>query len=178
MWDTDLSIIWETFEMKKILAAAVAMGLVGLTHAATANSTLNVNATVAAACNFGATSTTLTFPTFNPTIGAVTANADIDITCNTGLSYDVELDLGANALGSTRRMYDGVGAYLEYTITRPNATNVNTTLTWGTGTNKITRSGTGASDPARAFGTIPFSAANQLAATGSYTDVVNITITY
>ena len=164
--------------MKKILAAAVAMGLVGLTHAATATSNLNVSATVAAACTFASTSTTLTFPTFNPTVAAVTASADIDITCNTGLSYDVELDLGANALGSTRRMSDGVTGFLEYTLTRPSATNTNTGLNWGAGTNKITRTGTGASDPARAFGTIPFSVANQAATTGTYSDTVVITITY
>lgn len=119
----------------------------------------------------------MTFPTFNPTVAAVTTTADIDITCNTGLPYSVELDLGANASGSTRRMTDGVG-FLEYTITRPSGTNTNTGLNWGTGANSISRTGTGASDLARAFGTIPFSTFNQTATTGSYSDTVIITINY
>lgn len=165
--------------MKKILAAAVAMGLVGLTHAASANATLEVNATVAAACNFASSTTTLSFPTFNPTVAAVTATADISVTCNTGLSYDLELGLGGNPSGTTRRMSDGGGNFLEYTINRPTTGNTDSGFNWGTGAaNKITRTGNGSVQPATAFGTIPFSSANQLAVTGTYNDTVIITITY
>lgn len=164
--------------MKKILTVAATFALTGVAAAATSTGTLDVTATVAPACVVSTTTNTLAFPTFNPTVGAVTAQTNIGITCNNGLGYTVSLDNGSNFL-VTRRMTDGSGNYLEYSLNRPNnADNNNSGSAWGTTPNVVTRTGSGVEQLATVYGTIPFSTANQAAVTGSYTDTVTITVTF
>lgn len=163
--------------MKKILAAAVAMGLVGLTHAAVASGTLDVSATVAPACTVSTPSNAMSFPVYNPTGAAVTATTDIGVTCNLGQIYTIALGNGLNFLVN-RRMSDGQGNFLEYTINRPdNTTNAATVTAWG-GANVVSRTGTGTETIATAYGTVPSNANNQAAVSGNYTDTVAITVTY
>lgn len=166
--------------MKKILTVAATFALTGVAAAATSTGTLDVTATVAPACVVSTTTNTLAFPTFNPSVAAVTATADIGITCNTGLNYSVSLDNGLNFSG-TRRMKDIAGNFLEYTLNRPNNAlpNANSGSPWGNAApNVVTRTGTGVEQLATVYGTIPFSTANQAAVTGDYTDTVTITVTF
>lgn len=169
--------------MKKILAAAVAIGVVGLTQATLTVGSLDVSATVASACVLTNATNSLTFTTtFNPTGPAVTASGAIGITCNNGLAYTVGLDNGQNpTVGGVRRMNDGGAGRLEYTINRPlDVTNGNSNLPWGgiATANIVTRVGTGLSVDATAYGTITAGGNNATAPSGSYADTVGITISF
>ena len=168
--------------MKKILAAAVAMGLVGLTQGAgTATGTLEVTATVASACTVDSATNFLNFGTFNPTGSAVTATTDISITCANGVVYTVGLDNGLHSNLSTRRMLGALPTqFLEYSINRPidGVANTDSGFNWGNtfGVDRVARTGSGVGVNATAYGTIPANPANAAAAFGSYSDTVGITV--
>lgn len=160
---------------QRLLTAALALLSATAAFAGSATGTLTVNATVSPACVI-APGATLTFPNFN-LVSAVTATVDISITCNNLLPYSVDLDLGATPNGTTRQMA-GSSGNLEYSLNRPTPTNTDSGLVWGTGTNGISRTGTGSAQVARVFGTIPTSTNNAAAQAGSYTDTVGITVNF
>ena len=166
--------------MKKILAAAVAMTMAGLSQGATVTGNLDVSATVATACVLTNFTNSLTFTTtFNPTGPAVTATGDIGVTCNNGLNYTIALGNGGNFLAGVRRMNDGGSGFLEYTISRPdNAVNATNTGTPWIGANVVSRTGNGSNQPATAYGQITAGGNNASATPGSYGDTVLITVTF
>jgi len=132
----------------------------------TASNTLTVTATVAATCSVSASS--LNFGTYT-----VSTNTDqsgnISVTCTTGTPYTVELDGGTNASGSTRRMVNA-SSYLTYEL----YTDSGRGTVWNN-TNTVAGTGTGAAQSIPLYGRIPSS---QNVPAGTYTDTVQITVTY
>lgn len=162
--------------MKKLLLPAtllLASGLaaVGTAHAATANSTLNVSATISSECivltteaNFGTVSASV----WNYATGTVS------VQCTLATPYTIALDAGANYDGTSRNVSNGLGNTLAYDLQE----SVSLQL-WGDGgaTNTwaaISGTGTGSLDTRLVeatlyFGTVP---------AGTYSDTVNVTVTY
>jgi spore coat protein U-like protein len=179
MWDTDLSIIWETFEMKKILAAAVALTMAGLSQGVTTlTASLDVSVNVVTSCTFSATNYSLTFADFNPTGPAINGTGTIGVTCNATVPYTITLGDGLNAQTGVRRMNDGGANRLEYTLSRPDATNTtNTNTPWNT-TSVVARTGTGALQPATVYGQITAGGNNGTVPAGAYSDTVVVSLIF
>ena len=134
-----------------------------------AQANFSVSATVPMQCTVSATS--LAFPTASVLTSAVTGTATVSTTCNASTSVTVGLDNGATGTGpTTRQMKSGANA-ITYGIYR----DAGATMPWGNtaGTNTATvASGTGT---LTAYGRVP---AQVSPPPGSYSDVVNVIITY
>lgn len=163
-----------------ILRAALVgagVGFIGTAvHAATDTTTFQVTATVAATCDV--TASNLAFGSYDTVVGAaVDGTTTITATCTQGTPYDIGLDLGANANVSTRRMTNGATptpTYLSYEL----YTDLARTDVWGNtvGTNTVNVvSASGNAETHTVYGQI---AASQNVPAASYTDTINVTITW
>ena len=144
-------------------------------HAATATTTFNVTATVAASCS--ATATDLTFGAYN--IASATpldGTSTISVSCTSGTTYTVALNIGAGGgTFAARRMASG-GNLLTYNL----YTTTGRTTVWGDGTaSTATVAGTGSGlltpNAATVYGRVPI---NQDVAAGSYASLITVTINY
>ena len=98
--------------MKKYLLPAILAGvsLAGASaHAATATGSFGVSMTITAECRV-ASANNLDFGTRGILTAAVDATATFDVQCTNSTPYQVGLNTGANASGSTRRMKHSVDA--------------------------------------------------------------------
>lgn len=153
-----------------MLLAAVALPQAAM--AATASSTLTVNALVLNVCSVAPA--TLSF-------GNVTGSADTDatasilVTCTLNTPYTVALDQGANgSTVTTRQMKAAVGTdLLGYALYRDNSRTQN----WGAtaGTDTVGGTGSGLTQTLTVYGRVPASLASP---SGTYSDTVNITVNY
>jgi spore coat protein U-like protein len=150
------------------------IGFTGMANAATATGPLMVTARVEATCVVGAS--TLAFG--NATSAAIAAgNVDatgaISVNCTSGSRYTVALDAGAGT-GATvdiRKMMSGTNT-LSYTI----FSDAGRTTVWGTATGATFAStGTGVAQSLTAYGRILMA---PLAIAASYSDTVNVTVSY
>lgn len=130
----------------------------------------SVSATIATQCKVSASS--MAFPITSVLKVAVNATATVSITCNTATPVTIGLDNGATGTGpTTRQMKSGTTNAITYGIYRDAAA----TLPWGNtaGTNTASfGSGTGT---VTAYGQVP---AQTSPPPGSYSDIVNVVITY
>lgn len=140
--------------------------------------TLNVNATVTAACT--ATTDPVSFGNVDLTPGtAINGSGTLTVTCTKGTGWTATADAGegSGASFATRTMTadDASGNTLNYTL----YTASDRATVWGDGTGgtsgTITGTGTGVSDPETIYASI---LSSQTAPAGGYTDHVNVTITY
>lgn len=146
--------------------------------AATATSSLSVTTNLQSTCR--ASVNALTFPLYTPGGGARNANTTIRVRCTRGTAFTVSLDAGSTGGGTyaQRLMSSGSGT-LQYNL----YTNAARTRIFGDGTaSTYTRSRTGAglgiARTVRVYGRLPDSAANQLAAPGTYTDTITVSVSY
>jgi spore coat protein U-like protein len=97
----------------------------------------------------------------------------ISTTCTYRTAWQIGLDNGQHASGTTRRM-TGVGSYaVNYELYRDN----NRTVRWGNTLNldTLSGSGTGTLQSATVYGRVP---AQSAVAAGNYSDVVTVTVTF
>lgn len=135
----------------------------------TTPSNFSVSATVPTQCTVSAS--TLAFPTASLLTQPVTATATVSSTCNASTPVTLALDNGATGTGPTARQMKAGSNAITYGIYRDAAA----TLPWGgtSGTNTASlSSGTGT---LTAYGLVP---AQTSPPPGSYSDVVNVVITY
>jgi spore coat protein U-like protein len=170
--------------MSKLFLATLSAGsliaAVGSVEAATTTTTFNVSATVAANCL--ASATALNFGTYTPAAGNVISNTTVSVRCTRNTAFTVALNGGSTTGGtiSQRLLTDGSGNSLQYNLYRDAAF----TLLFGDGTTGTTAGGTGnGMAPASAvavsvYGQLPDTATNQSSPAGTYTDVINVTVTY
>jgi spore coat protein U-like protein len=171
--------------MRKILLASLTgsmlLGGAMSAHALTASSTFTVSATVAKNCLVAAG--TLDFGTYNQGSGTdATGSGTISIRCTKNAAFTVALDKGTTAGGtiSQRLLADGSGNTLQYNL----YTNVGMTTLFGDGTTGSTVPGTGNGMSAGSavsvtvYGKLPDSGTNPDKPAGTYSDVVNVTVTY
>ena len=163
--------------LRLAMAAAVVYLAQGTTGAlaAAATGVMTVTATVASTCTVGAS--TLAFGSVTSAAiqaGNIDATGTVTVNCTTGSAYTVALDKGAGT-GSTipSRKMTAAAVVLSYTI----YTEATRATVWGDGTASSTVAGTGsgAVQTLTAYGRI-FSGQTVPAAT--YTDTVNVTVTY
>lgn len=155
------------------IAAALLAALLGGARSAsgaTDTGTLNVTATVTSNCSLSGG--TMAFGTY---ISGQTTNLDVQgsinyVNCPVG-TLTFELDNGANASGTQRRMKSGSN-FLNYQLYKTSGRNT----VWGTGADanqiQLLQGGNGS---VVVYGRIP---AGQTVAPGSYSDTVTITLTF
>lgn len=164
-----------------LLSVAVAASVVALrpAFAATAQSTLTVNATVPAICVISPA--TLSFGTYDP-VGANAAvgspldgSATITVACTKGSNYWLGLGLGANASGTTRRMVANGSDYLAYELYQETGRST----VWGN-----TAATAPAAVVAASTGVVTFTVYGRIAGgltttpSGSFSDTVQTTINF
>lgn len=142
--------------------------------AQTAQTTMDVSATVVEACVV--TATNLAFGTYDPTASSPTdASSAITVTCTPGTGFTVGLNAGttSGATVTSRQMASG-SERLGYGLYQDVGRSVNWGNTPGTDTPAAATAGL---TPAvlTVYGRVP---AQQAAAVGSYADTVTITVSY
>lgn len=163
--------------MKKILLpiAMISSGLLttGMVHAATATTTLEVNAIVGTACSVS--TTPVDFGFVGP-FGGVWASGGVTTVCTPGTPINIALDAGLNFDG-IREMSDGLGNLMPYILYNPDIGWI-----WGDDGNTI---------PEASLATISSSTGADVftvdaeipplglpVTDGFYSDVVNVTVSY
>jgi spore coat protein U-like protein len=166
--------------MHKILTATLAAAVMagGVAHSATTTTTFAVTATVQSTCS--ATATALAFGAYTPGAGAVTNNSTISVKCTKNTPYTVTLNAGATTGDAfTQRLMASGTNTLQYNLyTTAGFATVFGDGTGGTGTNVGTGAGVATANAITVFGQLPDSATNQAAVPGSYTDTIQVTVTY
>ena len=161
------------------LAAVVLLAMSGQAGAANNTGTVAVSTTVANACVV-TNSPSISFGIFNPTDGAnVDQTGTVSIACTRGAVAKVALDAGANGGrggSGSRAMSDGSGDYLGYEIYQDS---LRATL-WGTGAAAETEPGAPSTSAVNytAYGRVPTASSNQNVPAGSYSDTVNLSISF
>lgn len=120
-----------------------------------------------------ATASDMDFGQVSSLSGGRDQTSHITFTCPLGMSWQVGLDNGSNAVGTTRRMAGPDGNFIEYELYRDAAR----TQRWGNTLDDDTSTGTGQGSTTidlPVYGRIE----DQAAASGSYQDTVTVTLTF
>ena len=168
-------------------AAAIAAALGALAApfaapAATATGSFQVTASVTATCLVSSTAN-VAFGAYDTTVATnLQATGTVSVTCtkNTAVT-SIDLNLGANASGATRRMTDGTD-FISYELYKPvsavpGAACAYTTV-WGTGAVNGLVPVAAPSNAARTFNVCGQTTQGQNVGAGSYADTVTVTINY
>lgn len=152
--------------------AAAALTVIPMTgHASTSTTTIAVSATVQAACSV--TATAIAFGNYSSASGN-TGTSNVTVTCQATTPYTLDLDAGAhgtlNGQSTTRAMASGA-SLLNYNL----YTTAALTTVFATGAGNDISSTASPSDTQHVYGSLP---SGQSSGPGSYTDTVNVTITY
>lgn len=170
----------EEWRMKRSAHVALALGGLALGLAApalaqTATANLSASATVAKNCSI--TTTVVAFGSYDPVVANATTALDgtgsVVVTCTKGAGTRIDLGLGANATGSTRRMAGGTDR-LTYELYQ----NAGRTTVWGSGTAAGQTIAAAPSKAPRTFNVYGRVAAGQDVAAASYSDTVVATINF
>lgn len=163
--------------MKPGSLVALAIFIAGIPAAAsaqTAQTTMDVSATVVEACVV--TATNLAFGSYDPTAPSPTdAASSVTVTCTPGTGFTVGLNVGttSGATVTSRQMASGSNR-LGYGLYQDAARSVNWGNTPGTDTPAAATADLSPS-VLTVYGRVP---AQQAVAVGSYTDTVTITVSY
>nr|WP_298249645.1 spore coat U domain-containing protein [uncultured Halomonas sp.] len=156
------------------MAAAASLMFSTPALAATDTTSFQVTATVNDSCRV--TAEDLAFGIYDPnTANDRDAESTITATCTEGTNYDIELNAGGNATdasSTSRAMVGGTsGAYLDYEL----YSDAGRSTVWND-TNMVNNSSaTGGDNPHTVYGQIP---GGQFVPAESYSDTINVTITY
>ncbi len=148
--------------------------LPGAANASTVTTTFNVTASVSDACSTSATD--LAFGSYEPLSSSANDSTNtITVRCTLGTSYQIGLNQGTYGSSVTARKMQRTSEteLLNYALYR----DVARTLNWGEtlDTDTVSAVGTGVSVNHTVYGRI---AAEQNVPTGSYTDLITVTVTY
>jgi spore coat protein U-like protein len=165
--------------MRRKVATIILFAVASLTtgpaaYSATATGQFQVTMTLQAECKLTSASD-LAFGTSGVIQSAINSTSTIGVQCTNTTPYNVGLSAGAGsgATVSLRKMTSASGATINYQLFRDSAR----TQTWGdqVGTNTASGTGNGAVQSLTVYGTVP---AQTTPAAGSYTDTVQVTVTY
>ncbi len=158
-----------------LIAGGLMLGLAAPALAQTASTNLSVTATVAKNCSI--TTAAVAFGSYDPIVANATTPLDgtgsVVVTCTKGAGTRIDLGLGANASGSTRRMLGGTD-----NLTYELYSDTGRTTVWGSGAGAGLTIATAPSKAARTFtvyGRVP---AGQDVGAASYADTVVATINF
>jgi spore coat protein U-like protein len=150
----------------------------GYARAATTGSTMAVSVTVNNSCSVSAAP--MAFSTYVPGAGAILGATTVKVACTKSNPFNVGLGYGLTAGSSyTTRLLGNGANTLQYNL----YTSGSHSIVWGDGsgsTQYVTGTGTGTATPVplTVYGVLPDSAANQLAAGGTYSDTILVVIIY
>ena len=160
-------------------ALVAGLGLACATQAASVSTSMDAKIVIQNACDVTTTAPTdLDFGTHGVLAAAVNeaTAGNISVTCTTGATYNIGLDAGANPSTAgdinTRRMASS-GQYVAYQL----YSNAGHSTAWGNtiGGNTVASTGTGSAQSWPVYGQVP---AQTTPAAGTYTDTVQVTVTY
>ena len=158
-----------------LIVGGLALGMAAPAFAQTATGNLGVSATVAKNCSI--TTTAVAFGAYDPVVANATAPLDgtgsVVVTCTKGAGTRIDLGLGANVSGTTRRMAGGTD-FLTYQLYQ----NTGRTTVWGAGAAAGLTIPVAPSRAARTFTVFGRVAAGQDVAAASYNDTVVATINF
>src|SRR5262245_22314495 len=167
-----------------VLAALVLAGAPAF--AGTASTNLAISANISNNCTI--TTTAVAFGAYDPLVtNAATplnGNGTVSIACTKGAATTVALDLGSNASGSTRRMSDGGGNFLNYETYQPpnntpgTACSYASPTVWGTSGANLFTPAVAPSKASRSYNVCGQVAAGQDLPSGSYNDTVLATVNF
>ncbi len=141
--------------------------------AQTATANLTISANVTGQCTVS--TAPVAFGAYNPLSATDLDNSGgVVVACTTGISATIGLNLGANASGSTRRMTDGAGHFLNYELYKDA---VRTTVWGNSGAAMLTTGAAPNGDP-RTFTVYGRMTALQDAPVGAYSDTAVATINF
>ena len=140
--------------------------------AASSTSTMNCSTRPCPSAPCIVSTSPVAFGVYNPTAGTVLdGTGSVAVTCTNGTSYAISLDGGGQADVAARAMAN-VPDLLSYQLYSDAAR----TTVWGsTGGDLVNATGTGLQVNHTVYGRVP---ASQNVPVGSYTDTVNVTVTY
>lgn len=165
-------------QVKKLLALATlaAVGAAPFTaNADTSTSTFQVQIQIISSCTVTAGSgSNINFGIHTASATTYTGTSNLSVTCDSGVPYNIGLlptNTGATVNG-TGNMKSGSNT-VPYTLWQ----NSGTTTVWGNtiGTNTLTGTGSGAAQSIPVYAKATTTAGQ---AVGTYTDTVNVTLTY
>jgi spore coat protein U-like protein len=158
-----------------LMVGGFALGMAAPAFAQTATGSLGVSATVARNCSI--TTTAVAFGAYDPVVANATAPLDgtgsVVVTCTKGAGTRIDLGLGANVSGTTRRMAGGAD-FLTYELYQ----NTGRTTVWGSGATAGLTIPVAPSRAARTFTVFGRVPAAQDVAAASYNDTVVATINF
>jgi spore coat protein U-like protein len=151
------------------------LGLAGAAQAQTSTSTVSVSALVGKNCNI--TTTPVNFGSYDPVVANAASPLDgtgsVTVSCTKGAGTRIDLGLGSNPSGSTRRMQSG-GNFLAYELYQ----NAGRSVAWRSGATAGQTIAVAPNKNPRTFvvyGRVP---AGQDVAAGAYNDIVLATINF
>lgn len=143
-------------------------------YSETETASFTVSATVTDTCQ-NLTASNISFGTYNPLSSSNTdVTGSIAITCTNNTSYSIALSAGNSGSFSARQLNDGGSNNLNYNL----YTSSGYSTVWGDGTGSsstVNQTGTGSSDSTTVYARLPGS---QSIPNGSYSDTINVTVTY
>ena len=158
-----------------LIFGGLALGLAAPAFAQTATANLSVSATVVKNCSISTTA--VAFGNYDPVVANATTDLDgtgsVVVTCTKGAGTRIDLGLGANASGSTRRMAGG-GDFLSYELYQDSGRST----VWGSGAGAGMTIAVAPSRAARTFTVFGRVAAGQDVSATSYADTVVATINF
>lgn len=158
-----------------LMFGGLVLGCTAPALAQTATANLSVSATVTANCSI--TTTAVAFGSYDPIVTHASTPLDgtgtVVVTCTKGAGTRIDLGLGANASGSTRRMAGG-SDFLSYELYQDSSR----ATVWGSGASAGQSIAAAPSKAARTFTVYGRVAAGQDVAAASYNDTVVATINF
>ena len=158
-----------------LVFGGLVLGMTAPAFAQTATANLGVSATVASNCTIS--TTPVAFGPYDPIVTNATNPLDgtgtVVVTCTKGAGTRIDLGLGSNATGSTRRMTGG-GDFLTYELYTTTAR----TTVWGSGAGAGLTIPAAPSKAARTYTVYGQVAGGQDVTAASYADTVVATINF
>jgi spore coat protein U-like protein len=166
--------IFSRSKLKLGIVTLLLLPVANLSHASTSASSLSVQVTVMSSAVINSISTALHFGTQ----GVLTANVDntftLNVQCTNTTPYHIGFDVGTGtgATVAVRKMTNGSNT-INYSL----YTDSMRTTVWGNtvGTDTVAAIGNGAPQSFTVYGRVP---AQTTPASGTYTDIITVTVTY
>jgi spore coat protein U-like protein len=151
-------------------SASTCAALIGGNNSQNDSGTFSVSGTVVHQC--GVSATNMNFGSASLLTVALSATAQISVSCNATIPLTVALDNGATGTGPTNRLMTAGTHTIQYGIYKDGAHS----QPWGNTVGVNTASANGPSATLTAYGQVPVQAPAPMP--GSYADIVGVTVTY
>jgi spore coat protein U-like protein len=156
-----------------LIGTIATLAVPGTALASTSTGTLAVSLTVQTACTLTGTSA-VAFGSQSNLSSSVDTTGSLSVLCSNTTPYTIALDEGGGTGATTavRKLTNGSNT-VDYVLYR----DAGRTQTWGkvTGTDTVAGTGNGSTQTVTVYGRVP---AQTTPAPASYTDTVNVTVTY